>query len=164
MGKKYKRELVTHLLFDYEGIEEHLEKMAARGWYLETPGNTIWKYRGAEPAEVKYAVTYVPKASQFDPEPNEEQRTLEEFCSTAGWEKVGDFLQAQIYMNRQPNPVAIETEDEVRCQHDGAHAPDQITHHRCQKKQEKIEDHSVSPFCRITMRMGVPSRPNTARI
>ena len=114
MGKKYKRELVTHLLFDYEGIEEHLEKMAARGWYLETPGNTIWKYRGAEPAEVKYAVTYVPKASQFDPEPNEEQRTLEEFCSTAGWEKVGDFLQAQIYMNRQPNPVAIETEDEVR--------------------------------------------------
>lgn len=114
MSARYKRELMTYLLFDYEGIEEHLEKMAARGWFLETPGNTIWKYREGEPAEVKYAVTYVPKASQFDPEPIEEQRTLEEFCREAGWEKVGDFLQAQIYMNRRPDPVPIETEEEVR--------------------------------------------------
>ena len=114
MSVRYKRELMTYLLFDYEGIEEHLEKMASRGWYLETPGNTIWKYWEGEPAEVKYAVTYVPQASQFDPEPIEEQRTLEEFCREAGWEKVGDFLQAQIYMNRRPNPVPIETEEEVR--------------------------------------------------
>ena len=114
MSVRYKRELMTYLLFDYEGIEEHLEKMAAKGWYLETPGNTVWKYREGEPAEVKYAVTYVPKASQFDPEPIEEQRTLEEFCREAGWEKAGDFLQAQIYMNRRPDPVPIETEEEVR--------------------------------------------------
>ncbi len=114
MSGKYKRELMTHLLFDYEGIEEHLEKMAAKGWFLETPGNTIWKYREGEPAEVKYAVTYVPQASQFDPEPIAEQKTLEEFCREAGWEKVGDFLQAQIYMNRRPDPVPIETEEKVR--------------------------------------------------
>ena len=114
MDGRRKRELMTYLLFDYEGIEEHLEKMAARGWYLETPGNTIWTYREGEPAEVKYAVTYVPKASQFDPEPIAEQRTLEEFCREAGWEKVGDFLQAQIYMNRKPDAVPIETEEEVR--------------------------------------------------
>ena len=114
MSVRYKRELMTYLLFDYEGIEEHLEKMAAKGWYLETPGNTVWKYREGVPAEVNYAVTYVPKASQFDPEPIEEQRTLEEFCREAGWEKAGDFLQAQIYMNRRPNPVPIETEEEVR--------------------------------------------------
>ena len=114
MSGKYKRELVTHLLFDYEGIEEHLEKMAAKGWFLETAGNQIWKYREGEPAAVKYAVTYVPKASQFDPEPIAEQKTLEEFCREAGWEKVSDFLQAQIYMNRRSNPVPIETEEEVR--------------------------------------------------
>ena len=114
MSGRYKRELVTHLLFDYEGIEEHLEKMAAKGWFLETAGNQIWKYREGEPAAVKYAVTYVPKASQFDPEPIAEQKTLEEFCREAGWEKVSDFLQAQIYMNRRSNPVPIETEEEVR--------------------------------------------------
>ncbi len=114
MSTRYKRELMTYLLFDYEGIEEHLEKMAAKGWFLETPGNTIWKYREGEPAEVKYAVTYVPQASQFDPEPVAEQKTLEEFCGEAGWQKVGDFLQAQIYMNRNVNAVDIETEDAVR--------------------------------------------------
>lgn len=114
MSGRYKRELMTYLLFDYEGIEEHLEKMAAKGWYLDTPGNTIWKYREGEPAEVKYAVTYVPQASQFDPEPVTEQKTLEEFCAEAGWEKVGDFLQAQIYMNPNPQAVDIETEEEVR--------------------------------------------------
>ena len=52
MSGRYKRELMTYLLFDYEGIEEHLEKMAAKGWFLETPGNTIWKYREGEPAKV----------------------------------------------------------------------------------------------------------------
>ena len=41
MSGRYKRELMTYLLFDYEGIEEHLEKMAAKGWFLETPGNTM---------------------------------------------------------------------------------------------------------------------------
>ena len=56
MSARYKRELMTYLLFDYEGIEEHLEKMASRGWYLETQGNTIWKYREGDPEEVKYAV------------------------------------------------------------------------------------------------------------
>ena len=30
--------------------------------------------------------------------------------------------------------------------------------------REQSGDHSCSPFCRMTMRMGVPSRPNTARI
>ena len=114
MSGRYKRELMTYLLFDYEGIEEHLEKMAAKGWFLETPGNTIWKYREGEPAKVKYAVTYVPQASQFDPEPVAEQKTLEEFCAEAGWQKVGDFLQAQIYMNRNPGAVPLETEDAVR--------------------------------------------------
>jgi len=28
MGERVKRELMIYLLFDYEGIEEHLEKMA----------------------------------------------------------------------------------------------------------------------------------------
>lgn len=114
MNERHKRELVTYLLFDYEGIEEHLEKMAARGWFLETPGNQIWTYRKGEPAEVKYAVTYVPKASQFDPEPIPEQKTLEEFCGEAGWQKVGYWLQAQIFMNYDAHAVPLETEEEVR--------------------------------------------------
>ena len=33
-----KREVCSYLLFDYRGVEEHLMKMAARGWRLEKVG------------------------------------------------------------------------------------------------------------------------------
>lgn len=111
---RYKRELVNFLLFDYEGVEAHLEKMAAKGWILDTVGQNVWKYRKAEPAKLKYAVTYAPDASMFDPEPTENQQTLADFCARAGWVKVGDWSQAQIFVNENENPVPTETDEEIR--------------------------------------------------
>lgn len=111
---RYKHELVNFLLFDYEGVEMHLEKMAARGWILDTIGQSVWKYRKSEPAKLKYAVTYAPDASIFAPEPSENQQTLEDFCAQAGWIKVGDWSQAQIFVNDRENPVPIETDEEIR--------------------------------------------------
>ena len=48
----------TLCLYDYRGIEERLSAMAAKGWRLEHIGR-LWKYRRAEPAKVRYAVTYM---------------------------------------------------------------------------------------------------------
>ena len=48
----------TFQLYDYRGVEEHLSAMAAKGWRLEKAGNQLWTYRRAEPAKVRYAVTY----------------------------------------------------------------------------------------------------------
>ena len=39
----------TPCLYDYRGVEEHLSAMAAQGWRLEKAGNSLWKYRRAEP-------------------------------------------------------------------------------------------------------------------
>ena len=101
-------------LFEYRNVEEHLSKMAAKGWRLEKIGPYFWKYRKSEPKQVAYAVTYVPEASEYNPGPTPEQVTLEEFCEAAGWEKVVDWAQAQIYCNENPNPIPLETEDSVR--------------------------------------------------
>ena len=68
----------TLCLYDYRGVEEHLSAMAAQGWRLEKAGNSRWKYRRAEPAQVRYAVTYNAGASQFNPGPTEGQESLEE--------------------------------------------------------------------------------------
>lgn len=112
--EKIKREIPNFLLFDYEAVEAHLEKMAAKGWRLVTAGANVWKYRQAEPAKVKYAVTYVPDASVYDSEPTESQKTLADFCAREGWVKVSDWAQAQIFCSEEENPVPIETDEEIR--------------------------------------------------
>ena len=109
-----KREVCIYLLFDYRGVEEHLMKMAARGWRLEKVGTYFWTYRRAEPARVTYAVTYLPDASQFDPDPSEQQASLAELCAAAGWEKAADWGQMQIFVNERPDPVPLETDESVR--------------------------------------------------
>lgn len=101
-------------LYDYRRVEEHLSSMAAKGWRLESVGARLWKYRRAEPAGVRYAVTYIPDASQFNPGPTEGQQTLAELCAAAGWEKVTDWFQMQIYCSEAEDPIPLETEESVR--------------------------------------------------
>ena len=112
--KSTKRELNLYQLYDYQGVERHLEAMAAKGWRLESIGNTFWKYRRAEPAQVTYAVTYVSDASLFNPRPTDNQERLDELCAAAGWEKVCDWAQMQIFVSERSDPVPLETEEAVR--------------------------------------------------
>lgn len=112
--KSTKRELNLYQLYDYQGVERHLEAMAAKGWRLESIGNAFWKYRRAEPAQVTYAVTYVSDASLFNPRPTDNQERLDELCAAAGWEKVCDWAQMQIFVSERSDPVPLETEEAVR--------------------------------------------------
>lgn len=103
-------------LYDFRGVEEHLSAMAARGWRLERAGNNFWKYRRGSPARVRYAVTYHDGASPFNPGPTEGQRSLEELCAAAGWAKVSDWGQAQIFSTEDENAVPLETDEALRLQ------------------------------------------------
>ena len=109
-----KREFCSYLIFDYRGVEAHLSQMAARGWRLEKISPWFWTYRRAEPAQVAYAVTYLPSVSQFSPEPSADRENLEELCAAAGWEPVAEWVQMQIFANQRPDPVPLETEESVR--------------------------------------------------
>ena len=100
--------------FDFQGAEKHLSAMAAKGWQLEKAGNQIWTYRRAEPAAVRYAVTYSDSASQFNPEPTEGQQSLAELCAAAGWEKVDDWFQMQIFRTQDPKAIPLETDEGMR--------------------------------------------------
>ena len=111
---KYKYQLSSFNLFDYVGVERHLEKMAAKGWQFESVGSFFWKYKKTEPAKVKYSVTYIPEVSEFDPEPLEKQKDIEAYCEEAGWKKIGSWLQMQIFCSEKPDAVPIETDEELR--------------------------------------------------
>lgn len=118
--KNTKRRLEPLTFFDHTGISSHLEKMAAKGWMIEKIENTGWLYRRIEPKKVHFAVSYYPKASEFDPEPSEEQKMFHEFCAHTGWQLACTSAQLQIFYNEKENPIPIETEPQLEV--DAIHA------------------------------------------
>lgn len=101
-------------LFDYSGVEKHLEKMAAKGWRLSEIVGNLWIYKRMNPANIKYAVTYIPSASPYDPVETDETARLNDYCESAGWRKVTDWLQMQIYCTDDLYAKPLETDEAVR--------------------------------------------------
>ena len=112
--KQTKRQFKMFSFFDFDGIAAHMEKMAADGWMLEQSTNRYWHYRKTEPKKLKFAVTYFPKASEFDPQPTEELQAFNEFCETAGWKPAASMAQMQIYYNENETPLPLETDPLVQ--------------------------------------------------
>lgn len=113
-NRQKKQEVNLYSYYDHAGIVRHLEDMARRGWQLEKAGSIFWHYRRCAPAELHYAVVYFAKASQFDPEPPEEQREFWELCKATGWELVSSRYQMQIFCNPAADPTPIETDPVVQ--------------------------------------------------
>lgn len=112
--KQTKTRLELFSFYDHRGIAAHLERQAQQGWLLEKIGSWGWKYRRSEPREVKFAVTYFPKASAYDPGPSEQERTLRDYCAEAGWILAASNAQMQVFYNEAPDPVPVETDAVVQ--------------------------------------------------
>ena len=108
--KTTKRVFETYSFYDHTGLASHLEKMAAHGWLVERIVNLGWVYRRIEPRKLHFTISYYPKASEFDPEPTEEQQTFHDFCQHTGWILAAASGQMQIFYNEQENPTPIETD------------------------------------------------------
>ena len=108
--KDTKRRLETFSFYDYTGIAAHLTKMAEKGWLIEKISNFGWTYRRINPKKLVFFVSYYPKASEFDPQPTEEQREFHDFCEHTGWILAATAAQMQIFYNERENPVPIETD------------------------------------------------------
>ena len=112
--KDTKRQFKMFSFFDFDGITAHMEKMAADGWMLEQTTNRYWIFRRTQPKKLKFAVTYFPQASEFDPYPTEELQAFNEFCQAAGWKPAASMAQMQIFYNENENPLPIETDSMVQ--------------------------------------------------
>ena len=105
-----KRRIEAFSFFDYTGIARHLAKMAEKGWLLEKISNFGWKYRRIPPKKLTFCVCYFPKASEFDPEPTDEQKEFHDFCEHTGWVLAAMSAQMQIFYNERSDPTPIETD------------------------------------------------------
>lgn len=108
--RKTKLRMEPYSFFDHTGISVHLEKMAKKGWMIDKIANYGWRYRCIEPKEVHFAVSYYPKASEFDPEPLESQKMFQDFCAHSGWKLACTSAQMQIFYNEEADPTPIQTE------------------------------------------------------
>lgn len=114
MSRDKKRELVWYQVDDTVAIAKHLEKMAAKGWLLEGIDNWWYRYRRAEPVQVKYTVTFFPDASVFDPGLTEGQETYADYCRAAGWELAAAYGPFQFFRSTRPDPSPVETDETVK--------------------------------------------------
>ena len=86
--KDRKRRFETFSFYDRTGIEAHLKKMAEKGWMISEMTTLGWIYKRVEPESLTFAVSYYPKASEFDPEPTEGQNIYHDLSSRTGWQFV----------------------------------------------------------------------------
>ena len=114
--KELKRRLETFSFYDHTGIEKHLENMAEKGWLLSEINRFTWVYRRIEPKKLHFAVTYYPKASEFDPEPQEGQMIYQDYSAHTGWKFICSSAQMQIFCNEEENPIPLETDPSVEVQ------------------------------------------------
>ncbi len=113
--KATQREYIPFSFYDHTGMEKHLEKMARKGWMLEEISNTTWRYRKIEPKELHFSVSFDTRASEFEPEPTEEQMIFQEFCQRSGWKLAAASGRMQIFYNEEdPLPIQTDPEMEVR--------------------------------------------------
>ena len=108
--KDHKWDYIFFSFYDRTGMERHLEKRAAQGWLLERITNLGWHYRRIEPRQLHFTVTYYLRASQFDPEPTEDQQEFHDFCLQSGWKLAAASGKMQVFYNEEPDPVPIDTE------------------------------------------------------
>lgn len=102
--------VMSNAFFDRTGIVAKLEKLALKGWRLESIGGMFWKFRRIPAQKLRYAVTYFPEVSAFDPALPEKRHGFLDLCEAAGWQLCGSNGQLQIFVNEDPEAVDLETE------------------------------------------------------
>lgn len=107
---KHRYLAMTNAFFDRTGIVRRLEKLALRGWRLEKIGGLLWTFRRIPAQKLRYAVTYFPEVSAFDPGLPEKRSSFLDYCEAAGWQLCGSNGQLQIFVNEDPEAVDLETE------------------------------------------------------
>lgn len=111
-----KKFMMSFLPYDYEGIEKVLSEKSSQGWQLVKAGELYWTFVQGECNEFQYNVTYVPSASEYRAEDTDHQLTLDDYCADAGWERVCNYRKIQIYRNRDPLSVPIDTDEAQKLQ------------------------------------------------
>ena len=107
--EEIKKEINVYSYYDCTGIENHLKKMAEKGWMLKEIMGRNWKYRRIEPRSMSFFVSYYPKKVSFDDMTDDRLKYIDE-NSVAGWKFVTHIGKMHIFCNESENPVPLHTD------------------------------------------------------
>ncbi len=107
---KGKRVFAHFSFYDHSAIEKKLEEMAANGWMVRKAGSLFWTFEQIQPQALRFAVTYFPGASEFDPYPSDKQLEKEALCAQDGWRLVLRWDAMQVFCTDREDAVPIETD------------------------------------------------------
>lgn len=108
-----KRKLWLWDMYQWEKIQQELEKMALQGWILTRCGTYFWTFQKAEPRRLHVAVSYISDGSRYNPAPSDNESFLEELAGQEGWVPAARWNALQIFYNGQPDPVPFHTDREA---------------------------------------------------
>ena len=108
--KDTKKILWTISIYNPNATAEKLEELAADGWMFEKTGNLFWTFKRSEPKKLRFAVTYNPGASDFDPDLTEGEKIKAEYCTKDGWTLAGRFDIVHIYYSENLDITPIDTD------------------------------------------------------
>ena len=111
---KHRYELPLFSFYDHTGMTCHWEKMARRGWLLNKTGGVLWRYRSIEPQRLRFAMTYFPEVTGFEPDIPAAQSDMQALCAQAGWQLAANAGTFQIYYNEDPEAVEMDTDPGIQ--------------------------------------------------
>lgn len=111
---KHRYTLPLFSFYDHTGMTCHWEKMARRGWLLDNIGGVLWRYRSIEPQRLRFAMTYFPEVTGFEPDTPAAQTDMQALCEQAGWQLAANAGKFQVYYNENPEAVELDTDPGIQ--------------------------------------------------
>ncbi|MBR4992139.1 MAG: DUF2812 domain-containing protein, partial [Clostridia bacterium] len=111
---KHRYGLPLFSFYDHTGMTCHCEKMARRGWLLDKMGGILWRYHSIEPQRLRFAMTYFPEVTGFEPDTPAAQTDMQALCAQAGWQLAANAGKFQVYYNEDPEAVELDTDPGIQ--------------------------------------------------
>lgn len=112
--KGTKRKLEFFAPYDYDGMTDHFEQMAADGWLIVGVKGNLWKYKKIQPQKLKFAVTHFEYFTVNEAAPDNGQNEFLEMCTQSGWQLTAQYKNMMVFVADDENTVPLETDPVVQ--------------------------------------------------
>lgn len=110
-----KKQIHSYSFYDLDGMQDHLEIMAQKGWFPKKLGSFFWQYQQGEPKKLSYRVCYTGEADAYSPKPGQKETSFRENAEAKGWKQAAANQKIQVYASEQadPQPVSVSPYDRI---------------------------------------------------
>lgn len=114
-NKDIKRTYFMYLPYECSAVEEYLEKMAEKGWLLDSTKRGFFKFKKIETRKIKYSVDVLDRVSVFDHNDSDVALEYREYCKAAGWTYICEDGGTQFFYTESDSEIiSIHTDEEEK--------------------------------------------------